>query len=275
MSSKINIGFFNNLQYDFANIYISEHLICFTQPKVGSRVLDELYNYDCRFYANLSIEKSKLYWKHIGMPDEIYDKEKVVAARKILNNILLGIEKRDIILFYRNPLDRYVSGLYQDLLTYYEDESEETKWLKNLGLNSGVSDEKLSEEFKQKLIPIIDNYISERVLSTAEDWGHVVNYLNGYLNLIYRSKMTQGSRVFLFNIENRNMNDILKNYTDTSQLGEIHKGKINFSNPYLKKLVEEEFYNQHGDIHDATKAKLKHEMSTYQILRSSSLNYKI
>ena len=43
MTQNINIGFFDNISYDFANIYETDKVICFTQPKVGSRTLDTLW----------------------------------------------------------------------------------------------------------------------------------------------------------------------------------------------------------------------------------------
>lgn len=272
MSDNINIGFFHRISYEFANIYETDNVICFAQPKVGSRVLDEVCGYENRYNAVLGIDKEELYWSHIDMPEETRDKDKIERFRKILNNIILGLEKRDIILFYRNPLDRYVSGLYQDLLSFYEDEDEESVWLNKLGLESGVSMEHISHNLKEKLIPKIQNFLDVR-LSETHEYGHIIMYLSGYMSLIHRSKMTQGSRVFLFNMESQDMNDILHNYIDTSEIHVIHKGKLNFSNPDLKSLVEQEFYGRSGDLLDVVRAKLKHEMTVYQLLRSSSLNY--
>jgi len=274
MSESINIGFFPYLSYEFVNIYETNNLICFTQPKVGSRVLDEVCGYENRYNAVLGVDKEQLYWSHVDMPGDItYNEDKIKRIRNILNNILLGLEKRDIILFYRNPLDRYVSGLYQDLLTFYEDDDEESIWLTKLGKSSGVSDEHISPQLKERLIPKIQNFLDIRLVEVHE-WGHIIMYLSGYLSLIHRSNMCQGSRVFLFNIESQDMNDILHNYIDTSKFHEIHKGKPNFSNRDLKNLIEKEFYGRSDDILDVVRTKLKHEMAMYQLLRSCPLNYK-
>lgn len=272
MSANINIGFFPSISYEFVNIYETNNLICFTQPKVGSRILDEVCGYENRYNAVLGVDKEQLYWSHVDMPEETRDKDKIERFRKILNNIVLGLEKRDIIFFYRNPLNRYVSGLYQDLLGFYEDDTEESIWLHKLGLDSGVSIEHISDNLRKKLIPKIQNFLDIRFSETHE-YGHIIMYLSGYMSLIHRSKMTQGSRVFLFNIESQDMNDILPNYIDTSKFHGIHKGKLNFSNRDLKNLIEEEFYGRSDDLLDVVRAKLKHEMTVYQLLRSSSLNY--
>lgn len=275
MTKEINIGFFNRIEYEFTNIYEMDNLICISQAKIGSRVLDEACGYENRYNAVLGIDKQELYWGHIGIPEDIpYDKDKIERFRKVLNNILLGLEKRDIILFYRNPLDRYVSGLYQDLLYFYENtKDEESVWLSKLGMNSGISSEEIPNDLEEKLVPKIQNYLDVRI-SQMYDSGHTTMYLSGYLSLIHRSKMTQGSRVFLFNIESQDINDILSNYIDTSNLSQIHKGRINFSNPYLKNLVEREFYKKGDDILGMVRDKLKHEMAMYQLMRSSSLNFR-
>ena len=272
MPDNINIGFFTHISYEFSNIYETDNFICFTQPKIGSRVLDEVCGHGNRYIAVLGIDEEQLYWSYVAMPEETHDKDKIERFRKILNNIVLGLEKRDIIFFYRNPLNRYVSGLYQDLLNFYEDDTEESIWLQKLGSASGVSTEHISDNLRKKLIPKIQNFLDIRLSETLE-WGHIIMYLSGYMSLIHRSKMTQGSRVFLFNIEGQDMNDILHNYIDTSKFAEIHKGKLNFSNRDLKNLIEEEFYGRSDDLLDVVRAKLKHEMTVYQLLRSSSLNY--
>ena len=120
MTQTINIGFFDSISYELTNIYETDKVICFSQPKVGSRTLDELWK-DKNYSALLGIEKRELYWHDIQMRGATHDKEQILRFEKTLNNILLGLEKRDIIFFYRNPINRYVSGLYQDLLSHYED----------------------------------------------------------------------------------------------------------------------------------------------------------
>jgi len=43
MSDNINIGFFTHISYEFGNIYETDNVICFAQPKVGSRVVDGVW----------------------------------------------------------------------------------------------------------------------------------------------------------------------------------------------------------------------------------------
>ena len=275
MTQNINIGFFDNLSYAFSNIYETDNVICFTQPKVGSRTLDELWK-DKNHSAILGIEKRELYWYDVQMRGATHDEEQTLRFKKTLNNILLGLEKRDIIFFYRNPINRYVSGLYQDLLSHYEDYSsynecnEAYDFLKKHP-DSSFKSLPISKELRQKLIPKIESFLNIRISENYE-YGHIIMYLSSYLSLIHRSKITQGGNVFLFNIESQNMNNILKNYFDTDSIKKV-ENHLNSNHKDLKELVEEIFYEQNMDLLDLVKAKLKQEMTMYQLLRSSSLNY--
>ena len=276
MTQTINIGFFDNISYELTNIYETDNVICFSQPKVGSRTLDELWK-DKNYSALLGIEKRELYWHDIQMRGATHDKEQILRFEKTLNNILLGLEKRDIIFFYRNPINRYVSGLYQDLLSHYEDYpdgdscNEALDFLKK-HRESSFNSLPISEELKQKLIPKIQSFLNIRIIENYE-YGHIIMYLSSYLSLIDRSKIIQGCNVFLFNIESQNMNNILKNYFDADSIKKV-KNHINLNHQDLKELVEEIFYEQNMDLLDLVKTKLKQETTMYQILRNSSLNYK-
>ena len=276
MTQTINIGFFDNISYELTNIYETDKVICFSQPKVGSRTLDELWK-DKNYSALLGIEKRELYWHDIQMRGATHDKEQILRFEKTLNNILLGLEKRDIIFFYRNPINRYVSGLYQDLLSHYEDYpdgdscNEALDFLKK-HRESSFNSLPISEELKQKLIPKIQSFLNIRIIENYE-YGHIIMYLSSYLSLIDRSKIIQGGNVFLFNIESQNMNNILKNYFDADSIKKV-KNHINLNHQDLKELVEEIFYEQNMDLLDLVKTKLKQETTMYQILRNSSLNYK-
>ena len=275
MTQNINIGFFDSLFYDFSNIYETDNVICFTQPKVGSRTLDTLWK-DKNYSALLGIEKKELYWHDVQMRGAAHDEEQTLRFEKTLNNILLGLEKRDIIFFYRNPINRYVSGLYQDLLSHYEDYSsynecnEALDFLKKHTVSSFKS-LPISEELRQKLIPKIESFLNIRISENYE-YGHIIMYLSSYLSLIHRSKITQGGNVFLFNIESQNMNNILKNYFDTDSIKKV-ENHLNSNHKDLKELVEEIFYEQNIELLDLVKTKLKQETTMYQILRNSSLNY--
>jgi len=276
MTQTINIGFFDSISYELTNIYETDKVICFSQPKVGSRTLDELWK-DKNYSALLGIEKRELYWHDIQMRGATHDKEQILRFEKTLNNILLGLEKRDIIFFYRNPINRYVSGLYQDLLSHYEDYpdgdscNEALDFLKK-HRESSFNSLPISEELKQKLIPKIQSFLNIRIIENYE-YGHIIMYLSSYLSLIDRSKIIQGGNVFLFNIESQNMNNILKNYFDADSIKKV-KNHINLNHQDLKELVEEIFYEQNMDLLDLVKTKLKQETTMYQILRNSSLNYK-
>jgi len=276
MTQTINIGFFDSISYELTNIYETDKVICFSQPKVGSRTLDELWK-DKNYSALLGIEKRELYWHDIQMRGATHDKEQILRFEKTLNNILLGLEKRDIIFFYRNPINRYVSGLYQDLLSHYEDYpdgdscNEALDFLKK-HRESSFNSLPISEELKQKLIPKIQSFLNIRIIENYE-YGHIIMYLSSYLSLIDRSKIIQGGNVFLFNIESQNMNNILKNYFDTDSIKKV-ENHINLNHQDLKELVEEIFYEQNMDLLDLVKTKLKQETTMYQILRNSSLNYK-
>ena len=275
MTQNINIGFFDNLSYAFSNIYETDNVICFTQPKVGSRTLDELWK-DKNHSAILGIEKRELYWYDVQMRGATHDEEQTLRFKKTLNNILLGLEKRDIIFFYRNPINRYVSGLYQDLLSHYEDFSlynecnEALDFLKKHS-DSSFKSLPISKELRQKLIPKIESFLNIRISENYE-YGHIIMYLSSYLSLIHRSKITQGGNVFLFNIESQNMNNILKNYFDTDSIKKV-ENHLNSNHKDLKELVEEIFYEQNMELLDLVKTKLKQEMTMYQLLRSSSLNF--
>lgn len=276
MTQTINIGFFDSISYELTNIYETDKVICFSQPKVGSRTLDELWK-DKNYSALLGIEKRELYWHDIQMRGATHDKEQILRFEKTLNNILLGLEKRDIIFFYRNPINRYVSGLYQDLLSHYEDYpdgdscNEALDFLKK-HRESSFNSLPISEELKQKLIPKIQSFLNIRIIENYE-YGHIIMYLSSYLSLIDRSKIIQGGNVFLFNIESQNMNNILKNYFDADSIKKV-ENHINLNHQDLKELVEEIFYEQNMDLLDLVKTKLKQETTMYQILRNSSLNYK-
>ena len=276
MTQTINIGFFDSISYELTNIYETDKVICFSQPKVGSRTLDTLWK-DKNYSALLGIEKRELYWHDIQMRGATHDKEQILRFEKTLNNILLGLEKRDIIFFYRNPINRYVSGLYQDLLSHYEDYpdgdscNEALDFLKK-HRESSFNSLPISEELKQKLIPKIQSFLNIRIIENYE-YGHIIMYLSSYLSLIDRSKIIQGGNVFLFNIESQNMNNILKNYFDADSIKKV-KNHINLNHQDLKELVEEIFYEQNMDLLDLVKTKLKQETTMYQILRNSSLNYK-
>jgi hypothetical protein len=276
MTQNINIGFFDNISYGFANIYETDKVICFSQPKVGSRTLDTLWK-DKNYSAELGIEKRELYWYDIQMRGATHDKEQTLRFEKTLNNILLGLEKRDIIFFYRNPINRYVSGLYQDLLSHYEDYpdgdgcNEALDFLKKHP-DSSFKSLPISEELRQKLIPKIENFLNIRICENYE-YGHIIMYLSSYLSLIHRSKIIQGGNVFLFNIESQNMNNILKNYFDADSIKKV-ENHLNSNHQDLKQLVEEIFYEQNMELLDLVKTKLKQETTMYQLLRNSSLNYK-
>ena len=89
---NINIEFFNRngidlLLYEFTNIYETDNVICFTQPKVGSRTLDTLWK-DKNYSALLGIEKKELYWHDVQMRGAAHDEEQTLRFEKTLNNIL-------------------------------------------------------------------------------------------------------------------------------------------------------------------------------------------
>ena len=202
-------------EFDF---YHNDSSVVLTQPKVASRVCDHWYSLTC----NKSIVEVH--------PNTIATDDTNITH--IINDICNAAgSERDIYLLYRNPSARWLSGIYQEFMSFMEDSEnsnlfyvsrcfeesdyvynfltcDKTNWRwKNIPHTFDFTDyqkdiiKKIVHYFAQE-VDLRDKYIS---------LSHTQNYLVQLYGLV-TSNTIDKNKIKLVNIDNHNLETIFKKF---------------------------------------------------------------
>lgn len=273
--------FLESLEWEL-EVYMTDKVILFTRPKNASRVTDVylLQNAggtkaDIKFGYGIDglsfvINEGAVWTSNkdgTGIT-EARSSTKVKELEKELNLVFTGKSKKDIIFFYRNPIDRLVSGLYQEFISTLQDS-------KFFYYNTKDLNKKNKEMLKQirfylnningqptgeTMIPNTDMIIEKNldvITKLLEEWfeyleiEHHFNmtHCNTYLfifNEILNLPKVDLNKCFIYNTSHTQVETVLADYIEpNSKIKGIKNfsivdGKINknyFSSKRMKNLV--------------------------------------
>lgn len=204
--------------------WLSEKLIVFSRPKIATRLLDTYFNlrnaYDVQFVLNKEgFEIKQVIHQQRGLQD---DEE----TKLIFENILSGKEKRDILIFYREPYARMISGLYQEFLTASSNPELFYFWGRNIS-NKGEVFQALRHATNATFTfkhTSLDKDVLASIKEMAQDYvkfvsqnnlnmTHTDNHLMAY-NLLFSMSKVNSSKIKIINTEDYDAELYLKPYFD-------------------------------------------------------------
>lgn len=237
--------------------WINDKLIVFSRPKIATRVLDTYFNYNNCFDFHLELSSkgiSIVDVHHQNNNPELSDAKK---AKEILSNFLIGKEKRDVLILYREPYKRFVSGVYQEFLSsvtsvenfYFMvkdiDERLELYELLVKIRNATFSFEHddISEKLHTSLYKLIKEYVNY-MIQTNINQEHTNNHLQIY-NLLFSMCKLNESKIKIVNTEINDIEPFLKPYFIDNKWKKGEGPPFNFARDSKdKSILREQFSNK-------------------------------
>lgn len=272
----------NNIEYGI-HVVVNKKIIVFTRPKNASRVTHDFIlkgsksgesacqEVKFKYGPNgISIEKVEyvITVGENGNETDSNDKDIVESFNKDVAEVLSGKTKKDILFVYRDPVDRFISGLYQEFLVtiqtpqffYFvqkeltKDENEElikiVRGLRNLNGNDQNESEltelnQLIEKNSKALEKAFETWYSYITDIKGFESAHTNNYLTMYNEILSLPKIDL-NKIQFCNVSNEQVDTILKNYTGNIRAKGLmkykkdEKGNIQkhlFSSKLIKEMI--------------------------------------
>lgn len=269
------------------NFYKNSKIYVLSKPKIGTRILDVIFNTMHNPYSKDWVfheEYTKNHWFSAGKSIDVKVDENGVCTildnpkdgRQNRKNIDINLriqeltdrilnDKGDFPLYFfvRNPLNRFISGIYQELFVrlqasanylngvHYNEawvldnfmpfNESELRFIKHFTKETNIIDISLSPKHTELLKIIINNFLKSR-FNSKEGWSssHTDNYLMDYMILLLHMKSTEN--VKFVNIEKVDIKDVLNEFI-TKELLETSKPLEHYSSRnWLRDLIETEIY---------------------------------
>lgn len=192
------------LQCSFTN-----QVIFIYNAKLGSRFIDASMRYKNKYHVILDLSEAsniQVKARPIYFAEESYKNAsatKCETTGNFLKSVLDGkSNKRDIIFVYRDPWEKYKSGIYQDYPLQYKNEKHNKvvkKYLDTLILK------KQPKELK------VDSFFDVWALEGGIFTGHSQRVLNSYKSILDNTKIDI-NRCQFFNMGIYGLENVLQNY---------------------------------------------------------------
>lgn len=278
-----------NTQYPIFRIYSSKKLIVISIVKVATRYLDRLFGKQERTYFNdIKFDYNNGF---IIIPDNENIPENILNDIKLINE---KKNKKDILILYRNPYERLISGIIQDfesdinhskknllfdlLLDYHinlygnknNSEIENDVYYKyiqkSIFKNYNDINFNLVEFYKISLEKyILYNFTSNKISSR-----HTSNYIYLLHTIISKNILFDSNKITLIDIDkNKNiLKDFLKKYDIVSK---EEKLKENDSNKLPKSIVND-LISTNLKLNNLIKLYIQDEIFFYNQLKTLNQN---
>ena len=276
------------------NFYKNSEVCVVTKPKVGTRILDFIFNADNPYSEDWVFhgEYTKSNWFYGGKSLDVkIDSNGVLNignsdskehdGRKNSKNIDIGSriqefndkifnDKGDFSLYFftRNPLSRFISGIYQELFVrsqnygnYLNGGEYNENWLlhsftpfskdtlnndpglsfiKKMVRETQIINMSLSPREEKFMKIIVKNFL-KTLMNSKNGWitSHTDNYLIEYMFLLLHMKSTKN--VKFVDIEKTDIRDVLKP-SFKKKVKELEDRDRNTSQNWLRDLIRDEIY---------------------------------
>lgn len=267
--------------------HVNEKSVLLTNTKVASSVCDKLYN---NHAYNLSISLDKGFKiDNISRKHDYDIKHKKIkhdyeSIEKDILSILEGKSKKDLILLYRNPIERFYAGFHQEFMRALENTESLYFWVKQFengeALFEYISNNRdrdgKSYNWKKEPIP---NIFRESIVTLAKDFwtlkrnhqslftAHTTNYLYFYLILLSFPKLNS-TKVKLIDISKE---DILPHVTKYTGKVDENLFPPSMKDTELRSIVQSSSDRVIGNSR-AIEDLLLSEMNCYYFLQSLPYN---
>jgi hypothetical protein len=227
-------------------LWISDKLDIISTPKMASRFLDEIF-----YGRNHKLTHSNFF--------KLKEDISIVADNNILSEeldyIFSNKNKKDILIIYRNPVNKFVSGSLQDLDSVLSDTKDnlflidyiiknEPKFFPFLFLNNNTLKTKIENgddtDFNEYYMFFAKLFIEFNIKNNIETY-HSQNYLHLIYTLI-NEKITNKSKIRLLDLdssESTTLSDFLLSYEIKEKIEATKYSKKSLSNFIKKQLLND------------------------------------
>lgn len=278
-------------------LFETEKLAVFSKPKVATRLLDSI-NFDKSYTGGIDIN-----WDGNPVESSMFDISTTQNTKREYSLFSKNKNKKDIILLYRDPMERFLSGLVESTIIYSLSSPLQlsyalptiNKFKSNLsslvyGCNCIINSKKIlpeksfnSNNLYDESVELLNILVSNVTLMLSQiniPYNvHTDNYLMIYNSLI-RNKFDL-NKVTLINIDDskNNLLSILEKYLQLYKTGmgdNTHysgrpKIEASHSNSILKKMVKNELRNN-NDLENKIKNYIQVDEYFYHEFENSPLN---
>lgn len=274
----------DNVTYQRLNIFENNKIVLFTVPKIAHSWCNTKFigkenesSVDSEFAINYyTYELSTHVHKGDPRDDEYFKK-----IEKTWNSILGKKEKRDLVIFYRNPYEHFLSAFMQDYSrnfypgvspneqVYWEYFIEslqvpsiiKTNFINDIGLEGTLTSDIVMKypEIATKVIDInFDSYLRKGSFEN----GHYRTWLS-FINRLITSDSIDSNKVRFVDIYDAPLEVQLKNVVDIESGPSYNTSTHSWSFSILDKLV-----SQNTRYYDTISSVIKYEMIYYQEIKT-------
>ena len=258
------------LQCSFTN-----QVIFIYNAKLGSRFIDESMKYKNKYHVIIDLSKApniKVQARPIYFGEESYKNPSATLCEttsNFLESVLNGkSNKRDIIFVYRDPWEKYKSGIYQDYPLQYKTKEHNKvvkKYLDTLILKKQPKERK------------VDSFFDIWGLQGGIFTGHSQRVLNSYKAILDNTKIDM-NRCQFFNMGIYGLENVLENYGLTAGDDNVFRRQelTRDRNSWTENQIHREFFyntfeaSPHKRI---IKKILKEEIELYKWFESHNRNF--
>ena len=220
--------------------YGNDKMVVLTQPKNASRVCQTWFGENGKS-IKIDTNAKKAYSEYTTHSELVSD----------LNKLISKTSKKDLFLFYRNPIERFKSGVYQEFVfSFSKDDNSPSAWFAlhmkdgsdrfyNYIIDTNLlwSNDEIEDEFKEQLQDVIDVWLRWFFNRTNLSFTHTSNYLHA---LYSYTQLFGDDKLNLIDVGDIDVELIFKQYID-----EIPKSKWdwNFKRNEKGQIIRETLKN--------------------------------